>query len=188
MKKKRTYTVLAIIIAVLALGIGYAAATSTLTVHGNSTITSDFVLDVNFVDTITKSSSATFTSESATVNAIDASIVDELNVNVTFNFNKDNKDLYVVIPVKNNSEELDATVAVGTITQISGGNAGYFNDVTATLYSDSGCSSAFSGTLAKGATAYLKVEQSVKNIPANKVTAQAWSVTLTATGVDTATA
>lgn len=193
MKKKRTYTVLAIIIAVLALGIGYAAATAiNLSVNGNSTIYADFTFDVQYdaVGNFTKSTTNTFTKEgsSTATNAIDVGRTSDTVATVTFNFNKDNRDLYAILPIVNKSAELEATLALGTITQISGEQRGYFDDVVAALYSDAACTTPLGSTkLAKETgVAYLKVSQRIKKAPKNDIESQSWSVSFTATPVDEA--
>ena len=69
--KKRTYTIVAILLAVVALGIGYAAATTLLTVNGTATAVASDGADLDFTNA---TASGGQTGTSASVDSQDSSV------------------------------------------------------------------------------------------------------------------
>ena len=184
MKKKRTFTVMAIIIAVLVLGIGYAAiADIPLNITGTANIVADSDFSVEF-DTahtvLVDPSSGTVTLNNASHPIVAGTYSDKDDATMTVYLDKDHTSGSACYKIDNKSTSLNATITP-TVTQISSPNNAYFGTITTALYSDSACSTALSGSVAHGSSAYLKVTvPKGASEPAQDVTGASFSVSITA--------
>ncbi len=153
-KKKKSFTLLAVLVAILALGIGYAAvSTINLRISGSATATgAEEGFDVKFTGTptSTKSSGSTATVTPAITNDTTASI------NVT-GMTKVDEEVTATYTVLNNSEELAAIIK--NVTVSSNTESEYF-DVTAAL-----AGSASTVTLQPAETTTVAVTVKLKKLP-----------------------
>lgn len=125
MKKKRTFIGIAIFVAVLMLGIGYAAISAIpLSIAGTANAApSDANFKVKFDETVTP----TISKSNENIEVL-ASITDETHASITVNNLSTNGDnAQATYTIKNESPELSAELALGTITN---SNTDYF-EVTA---------------------------------------------------------
>ena len=185
MKKKRTFIVMIILIAVLVLGVGYAAI-SNVTLYLNGT--ANIVADADFTVVYDTSHSVGLTPSSGTVTLggsnyapVAGAYTDTTHATMTVYLDKNNTSVSACYKIDNNSTAIAAAITP-SVTQVGSPNANYFGTITTGLYSDSGCSTALSGNLAAGASAYLKViVPKGSTEPAQDVTGATFSVTITAT-------
>ena len=162
MKKKRTFLVVALLVAVLSLAVGYAAITKNLAVTGSaSATTQDDNFKVRFTGTPTTTDGSKVT----------ATITNELaaTINVT-GLTTTGDTVTATYTIENYSAELGANLEVGSITN---GNSEYF-EVTATLGADS---------IAAGANTTLTVTVKLLKTPVENQTA---SITVPVTADATA--
>ena len=184
MKKKRTFTVMAIIIAVLVLGIGYAAiADIPLNITGSANIVADSDFSVEF-DTahtvLVDPSSGTVTLNNASHPIVAGTYSDKDDATMTVYLDKDHTSGSACYKIDNKSTSLNATITP-TVTQISSPNNAYFGTITTALYSDAACSTALTGSVAHGSSAYLKVTvPKGASEPAQDVTGASFSVSIAA--------
>ncbi len=185
MKKKRTFTVMAIIIAVLVLGIGYAAiADIPLSITGSANIVADSDFSVEFDNSnhtiLVDPSSGTVTLNSVPHPVAAGAYTDTTHATMTVYLDKDHTSGSACYKIDNKSTTLRATITP-TVTQISSPDNAYFGTITTALYSDSACSTALSGSVAAGSSAYLKVTvPKGTSEPAQDVTNASFSVAITA--------
>ena len=189
MKKKRTFTVMAILIAVLVLGIGYATVSNvTLYLNGTANINSNFDFDVEYdtTHTVVLSSSDTTTDSSSQSHPVVAgAYTDTTHATMTVWLDKDHQEVYAIYKVDNNSDEIDAVLTT-SITSVSGANAVYFTEPTGVYYTDAACTDALgSEVLPHGQTAYLKVTIGLASTPLNDITGATFAVTTTAAPQET---
>ena len=184
MKKRRTFTIMAILIAVLVLGVGYAAISNiTLNLNGTANIkaNADFSVVYDTTHTVGKSTNDTVLwAENNNQPVVAGAYTNTTTATMTVYLDSSHSSAYAIYKVDNNSSELGATLSA-SVTQISGNNAQYFDNITAAYYSDANCTTALSGALAHGQTAYLKVTVSLAKSPINDVSGATFSVTTTAT-------
>ena len=184
MKKRRTFTVMIILIAVLVLGVGYAAISNViLNITGSANIVADadfsVVFDTAHTVTVTPSTNVSFGGSSHPVSA--GAYTDTLNATMTVYLDKNNTTATACYKINNNSTSLAASISP-SVTPIGSPNTNYFGTITTGLYSDSGCSTAFSGNLAAGQSVYLKVTVPKGSTePAQDVADASFGVTITAT-------
>ena len=185
MKKRKTFTIMAILIAVLVLGVGYAAISNvTLTVNGSGNIKADADFSVVFDTTHTvglSDSSSKVTINETQYAVVAGSYTNTSTATMTVYLDKDNTSEWACFKIDNTSTQLAATLSAN-VTQVSGTNAAYFGTITSAFFSDSGCSTALSGNVAHGQSAYLKVTVPKGSTePAQDVTNASFTVTVTAT-------
>ncbi len=186
MKKRRTFTVMIILIAVLVLGVGYAAISNVvLNITGSANIVADadfsVVFDTGHDVLVTPASSTTISFGGSNHPVAAGAYTDTLNATMTVYLNKDNTSASACYKIDNNSSTLAASISP-SVTPIGSPNTAYFGNITTALYSDSGCSTAFSGNLAAGQSVYLKVTVPKGNTePAQDVADASFGVTITAT-------
>ena len=182
--KKRTFTIMAIIIAVLVLGIGYAAiADIPLTITGSANLLADSDFSVEFDTTHTvlvDPSSATVTMNSVQHAVVAGAYTDKDDATMTVYLDKDHASGSACYKIDNKSTALSATITP-SVTQISSPNNAYFGTITTALYSDANCTTSFSGNVAAGSSVYLKVTVPKGSTePAQDVTNAAFTVSITA--------
>ncbi|MGN1371725.1 MAG: hypothetical protein ACI4XM_05590 [Candidatus Coprovivens sp.] len=163
MKKKRTFLVVALLVAALTLAVGYSAITKNLEVTGSASATTD---DSNF--------KVRFTGTPATSDAdkVTASITSELAATIDVSGLTTTGDtVTATYTIENYSSELGAALAVGAITN---NNSEYF-EVTASLGAAS---------IAAGATTTLTVTVKLVKTPiVDQTTSIKVPVTATATTI-----
>ena len=185
MKKRRTFTVMIILIAVLVLGVGYAAISNViLNITGSANIVADadfsVVFDTGHTVTVTPSTNVSFGGSNHPVAA--GAYTDTLNATMTVYLDKNNTSASACYKIDNNSSTLAASISPSVTTPIGSPNTAYFGTISTALYSDSGCSTAFSGNVAAGQSVYLKVTVPKGNTePAQDVADATFGVTITAT-------
>lgn len=161
--KKRTYTIVAILLAVVALGIGYAAATTLLTVNGTATALPADGADLEFSNPTTSGGQPTTT---ASVDGSDSSVG------------------VCTVSLKTVGESATCTFTIGRASTMDA--AVNVVDMAATVYSDSAMSTAWSAsdewftitptlgatTLADSATTTLTITVTLKkaNLTGSNVT------------------
>lgn len=185
MKKKRTFTVMVMLIAVLILGIGYAAI-SNITLYLNGT--ANIVADSDFSVVYDTSHTVGLTADSGQVSMggssyapVAGAYTDTTHATMTVYLDKNHTSVSACYKIDNNSTALAAQLSA-SVTQIASPNSAYFGTITHGFYSDSGCSTALSGNLAANSSAYLKVTVPKGSTePAEDVANAAFSVTITAT-------
>lgn len=163
MKKKRTFLVVALLVAVLSLAVGYAAITKNLAVTGSaSATTDDNNFKVRFTGTPTTSDESKVT----------ASITNELAATINVSGLTTTGDtVTATYEIENYSAELGASLAVETIEN---SNSEYF-EVTASLANSA---------IAKGAKTTLTVTVKLLKTPVdNQTTTITVPVTATATAI-----
>ncbi len=183
MRKKRTFTVMAILLAVLILGVGYAAIDDIpLLLNGNANIlaNADFSVeyDTEYLPAI--SSTDTVTDGTNIHDVIDAEVTDTDTATMTVWLDNTHRSAYAIFKVVNKSSDLSASLDVDVTTPISGGAATYFGDITTEFFTDDTCTTPLAGNLAHGAAAYLKVTVPLAKSPLNDVTNGTFVVTTTA--------
>ena len=184
MKKRRTFTIMAILIAVLVLGVGYAAISNvTLTVNGTANIKADADFSVEFDTTHTvglSDSSSKVTINSTQYAVVAGSYTNTTTATMTVYLDKDNTSEWACFKIDNKSSQLAAALTPN-VTQVASPNASYFGTITSALYSDSSCTTALSGNLAAGSSAYLKVTVPKGSTePSQDVTGATFTVTVLA--------
>ena len=178
MQKRKTFTVMVILLAILVLGVGYATVSQvTLTLNGTANIkaNADFTVVYDTSHTPTYSTLVTPT-EASVAGAYTSTSV----ATMTFTLDAKNPEVYAIYKIDNNSSELAASLAAA-VTQVSGDNAAYFDTITAAYYTDAACTTALSGNLAHGASAYLKVTVGLAKSPVTDKTGATFTVVTTAT-------
>ena len=163
MKKKRTFLVVALLVAALSLAVGYAAITKNLEVTGSaSATTNNDNFKVKFTGTPTTSDA----------NKVTASITSDLAATINVSGLTTTGDTATATyTIENYSAELGADLAVGSITN---GNSEYF-EVTASLGATS---------IAAGAKTTLTVTVKLLKTPVeNQTTDITVPVTATATAI-----
>ena len=163
MKQKRTFLVVALLVAALSLAVGYAAITKNLAVTGSaSATTNDDNFKVKFTGTPTTSDA----------NKVTASITSDLAATINVSGLTTTGDTATATyTIENFSAELGASLAVKTIEN---SNSEYF-EVTASLANSA---------IAKGATTTLTVTVKLLKTPVDKQTTTITvPVTATATAV-----
>ena len=187
MQKKRTFTVMAILIAVLVLGVGYATVSEiTLDLNGTANIkaNSDFSVIYDRNVAVVVSPNATVEDGNETHPVAAGAYTSDTAATMTVWLDSTYTEASAVYAVKNANPEngLSATLSAD-VTQISDASAAaYFGEIQADYYADSSCTTLL-GTdkLNAGETAYLKVTVSLAKTPINDVTSATFSVTTTAT-------
>lgn len=187
MQRRRTFTVMAILLAVLILGVGYATVanvTLNLTGTGNIKANADFSVEYDTTHTVVKNTNDTITDGANTHPVVAGAYTDTANATMTVWFDNDHREAYAIYKVDNKSSELSARLRAN-VTQVGSQYDAYFTDVTATYYTDANCATAL-GTdeLTAGASAYLKVEISLEKSPLDDITGATFSVTTTAEPVE----
>lgn len=163
MKKKRTFLVVALLVAVLSLAVGYAAITENLKVTGSaSATTDDNNFKVRFTGTPTTSDGSKVT---ATITNDLAATIDVSGLTTT------GDTVTATYTIENYSAELGASLAVGTIEN---SNKDYFK-VTASLAKTA---------IAKGETTTLTITVELLKTPVDdQTTSITVPVTATATAI-----
>ena len=163
MKKKRTFLVVALLVAVLSLAVGYAAITKNLSVTGSASATTD---DNNFKVRFTGTPTTNGGSK------VTATITNELAAKINVSGLTTTGDtVTATYTIENYSAELGANLEVGSITNT---NSEYF-EVTASLAKPA---------IAKGETTTLTVTVKLLKTPiANQSTDITVPVTATATAI-----
>ena len=190
MQKRRTFTVMAILIAVLVLGIGYAAITATsLNLNGtvNVKANADFTVVYDTTHTVAVSNTgtgSTFDDNGTTRTVVTGAYTSTTVATMTVWFDNTHREATAIYKIDNNSSELSASLAA-TITNIdeNGTNESYFNTVSAEYYSDATCTTALSSSdvVEAGESAYLKVTVSLAKTPLDDITGATFTVVTTAT-------
>lgn len=184
MQKRRTFTVMAILLAVLVLGIGYAAVSSvTLDLNGTANIkaNADFTVEYDTNHTVGKSSTDTITVGSDTHAVVEGAYTSTSVATMTVWLDNTHREVSAIYKIDNKSSELSASLAA-TITSITGTNETYFDPIEATYYSDAACTQAL-GTgdvVEHGQSAYLKVTVRLAKSPLDDITGATFKVVTTA--------
>ena len=169
MKKKRTLTVVAMVLAVLMLGVGYAAITSVnLKIEqGSASATPD---QGNFVVKFDKNTQVTTTGDGTITAAYDAS--NELLATFSVaGLTAKGQTASATYTIKNYSPDLIANLAVNNVAAAATGDTEYFT-VTATLAENS---------LVAAADTTLVVTVNLIKTPVNDDVSISFPVTVTAT-------
>ena len=142
MQKKRTFTVMAILIAVLVLGVGYAVISNVnlnLTGSANIIANSDFtVVYDNANHTPAISPTGTVTDGTNTHDIVDASYSSSSLALMTVWLDGTHDTAYAIYKIDNNSSGLSATLTAN-VTNVGSTQAAYFDDIDATYYKDELC-------------------------------------------------
>ena len=185
MKKKRTFTVMAILLAVLVLGVGYAAISNViLNITGTANVVADADFAVEFDTTHTPlldPSSGTVTLGGNSYAPVAAAYTDKDDATMTVYLDKNNTSVSACYKIDNKSTDLAAAVSA-SVTQVGSPNTAYFGTITTAFYSDSACTTSSGGTVAASGSVYLKVTVPKGSTePAQDVTGASFSVSITAT-------
>ena len=184
MKQKRTYIIMIILIAVLMLGVGYAAISNvTLNLNGTANIAADSNFSVEYDTTHTvglTADSGNVTLGGNSYAPVAGAYTDATHATMTVYLDKNHTSVSACYKIDNKSTALAATITPN-VTQIASPNNAYFGTITTGLYSDSNCSTSFSGNVAHGSSVYLKVTVPKGSTePSQDVTGASFSVTITA--------
>ncbi len=190
MKKKRTFTVMAILLAVLVLGIGYATVSSvTLYLNGTANISSnfDFTVEYDTTHTVGRSTTDTTTdSSSQSHDVVAGAYTDTTHATMTVWLDEDHPEVYAIYKVDNKSDNINATLATSVTAVSDASKSEYFTEPTAVYYTDAACTDALgSAELPHGQSVYLKVTIGLAKAPLTDITNATYSVTTTATPVET---
>ena len=192
MQRRRTFTVMAILLAVLILGVGYATVTNvTLNLNGNANVNANFdftvVYDTNHTPVVSPTGNTTTTTTPAQTHPyVTAAYTDASNATMTVWFDKNQTEAYAIYKVDNKSSQLGAELStVVTPVQVGGVDSSYFDTVVAGYYTDATCTNALgNNTVEHGNSVYLKVEVRLVKAPVQDITSGTFTVTTTATPVD----
>ena len=184
MNQRRTYIIMIILIAVLLLGVGYATISNiTLNLNGTANVAADADFSVEYDTTHIvglTADSGNVTLGSNTYAPVAGSYTDTTHATMTVYLDKDHTSVSACYKIDNKSDSLAASITPN-VTQVSNTYAAYFGTITTGLYSDSSCSTAFSGNVAAGSSVYLKVTVPKGSTPPpSDVTGASFSVTITA--------
>ena len=186
MQRRRTFTVMAILLAVLVLGVGYAVVSNvTLDLNGTGNINAnfDFTVEYDTTHTVGKSTTATTTTNttpSETHNVVEGAYTNATTATMTVWLDKDNTSAYAIYKVDNKSTELGAKLSTN-VTQISGDSSSYFTEVTAEYFADAACTDPLGNdTVPHEQSVYLKVSVGLAKAPLTDVTGATFSVVTTA--------
>jgi len=188
MKKKKTFTSMAIVIAILILGVGYAAVTEIpLNLNGSANVHANADFNVQY-DTahqvkVTPNANVTW-EEKSNPAVVTGSYEDTLNANMTVYLDSANRTASAIYKIDNKSGELKATIASEITNDFTEGNADYLS-LEQALYANEACTELLNTTqLAPGQSAYLKVTVSLVKLPVDDIVDASFSVGLTATPVE----
>ena len=159
MKRRKTFTVMAILIAVLVLGVGYATISNiTLNLNGNATVIADadFVVVYDTAHTVGRSTTDQITDNSTTYDVVTGAYQSTTLATMNVTLNKTHTSASACYKIDNNSTTLAANLSAN-VTQVGSPNTAYFGTITTAFYSDSACETALSGSLAAQDSAYMKV-------------------------------
>lgn len=172
MKERKTFIGMALVIAILILGVGYAAISNVnLTINGTANVTANADFEVAFDQEHT-----------VVVDGATGSYTGELTADMIVNLDSSHKIQTAVYKIDNNSTELSATLAVEVKNNSETLNK--YVTIASELYSDEACQTAVTGKVAKGTSAYVKVTATLENNPAQDVTNEKFTITVTATPAD----
>lgn len=183
MKKRKTFTVMAMVIAMLVLAVGYAITSNDLVLNGNANVLADADFNVVFTGESTK------TTGQINVDGDDTDVVTvtksgDYESSMVVYLGDDVRTAYACLEIENSSEDLGAKLAA-TATNISADND-YFKEVEFGLYSDSNCSKAITADTvisAKG-KAYLKATVGLKSLPVDEMKSASFNITVKPTPVE----
>lgn len=184
MKKRKTFTIMAILIAVLILGVGYAAISNiTLTVNGTANIKADADFSVVFDTSHTvglSDSNSTVTIGGNSYAVVAGAYTNTETATMTVYLDKDHTSVYAIYKIHNASTQLAASLTP-SVTQVASPNTTYFGTIGADIYTDAACTTALSGNLAAGSDAYLKVTVPKGSVePVQDVTGASFTITVVA--------
>lgn len=190
MKKRKTFTSMAIVIAILILGVGYAAiAEIPLTLNGSANVhaNADFNVqyDTNHEVKVTPNANVTW-EEKSNPAVVTGSYEDTLNANMTVYLDSANRTASAIYKIDNKSGELKATIASEITNDFTEDNANYLS-LEQALYTTEACTDTDllnTTQLAPGQSAYLKVTVSLVKLPVDDIVDASFSVGLTATPVE----
>ena len=190
MQKRRTFTVMAILIAVLILGIGYAAISATnITLNGTANVkaNADFTVVYDTTHTVAVSNTgtgSTFDDEGTTRTVVTGAYTSTSVATMTVWLDNTHRQATAIYKIDNNSSELSASLAA-TVTDVdaNGLNEEFFLPVEATYYSDASCTTPLvSGdVVTAGNSAYLKVVVELAKTPLDDIAGATFTVVTTAT-------
>lgn len=188
MKKRKTFTGMAIFIAILILGVGYAAVSDvSLNLNGTANVkaNAEFVVEYDTGHTVKLSTNETITWADSDVRAVVAGEYnDASNATMTVNLDAEHRSASATYKIDNLSEELKATVAAEITSDIPEGKKEYLK-VEEELYADEDCTELLNDTqLAPEESAYLKVTVSLIKLPVTDITNAEFKITTTATPVE----
>ena len=183
MQKRKTFTVMAILLAVLVLGVGYALIADvdlSLTGTANIMANSDFsvVYDTNYTPAV--SSVGTVTDGTNTETIVDGTVTDEDEATITVWLDSTTRSAYAIYKIDNESEDLAASLAATVTTPMSGSGSSYFDDPVIEFYTTDACTTQLSGNVEPGESAYMKVTVSLVRSPLNDIVGETFTVTITA--------
>ena len=193
MQKRRTFTVMAILIAVLILGIGYAAISATnLTLNGTANVKANADFSVVYDTTHTVAVSNTGTGSTFDDNGVTRTVVagaysSTTVATMTVWLDNTHRQASAVYKIDNNSSELSASLEA-TITNVDehGLNEEYFDPVEVEYYSDSTCTTPITTgeVVEHGDSAYMKVTVKLAKTPLDDIAGATFTVVTTATPVE----
>jgi len=194
MQKRRTFTVMAILIAVLILGVGYAAITTdplnlngTVNVKANADFT--VVYDTNHQVAVSNTGTgSTFVDTDVTPNVtrtvVSGAYSSTTLATMTVWLDYTHREATAIYKIDNKSSELKASLTAN-ITNIAEGEVeeGFFDPVEAAFYSDASCSTPLTSgdTIGPGQSAYLKVTVRLAKTPLDDITGATFNIVTTAT-------
>jgi hypothetical protein len=188
MKRKNTFTGMAIFIAILILGVGYAAISDIpLNLNGTANVkaNAEFVVEYDTDHTVKLSTDETIAWADSDVRTVVAGeYTDASNATMTVNLDAEHRSAYAIYKIDNLSEELKATVAAKITSDIPEEKKAYLQ-VEEELYTTEACDTVLADTqLAKNESAYLKVTVSLVKLPVEDITNAEFKITTTATPVE----
>ena len=183
MQKRKTFTVMAILLAVLVLGVGYALIADVelnLTGTANIMANSDFsvVYDDQFLPAV--STVGTVTDGTNTQTIVDGAVTGDTTATMTVWLDSTNRDAYAIYKIDNESTDLAASISAD-VTPLSGTNASYFEAPIVDFCSDAACNTPFSGNVEPENSVYMKVTVALTRSPLTDITGQTFNITITAT-------
>ena len=182
MQKRKTFTVMAILLAVLVLGVGYALIADVeldLTGTANIMANSDFsvVYDEEFLPAV--STVGTVTDGTNTQTIVDGEVTSDSTATMTVWLDSTNRSAYAIYKIDNESEDLAASITAD-VDPLTGTNSSYFDEPVVDFCSDSACNTTFSGNVEPGESVYMKVTVSLVRSPLTDITGQTFNITITA--------
>lgn len=188
MKRKNTFTGMAIFIAILILGVGYAAISDIpLNLNGTANVkaNAEFVVEYDTDHTIKFSTDETIAWADSDVRAVvSGDYTDASTATMTVNLDSEHRSAYAIYKIDNLSEELKATIVAELTSDIPEDKRDYLL-VEKELYTTEDCDTVLEDTqLSKNQSAYLKVTVSLVKLPVEDITNAEFKITTTATPVE----
>lgn len=188
MKKKKTFTSMAIFIATLILGVGYAAVSDiTLNLNGTANVkaNADFNVQYDTTHEVGLSTENTVVwDDDTTHDVVAGNYENTLTANMTVYLDSTNRTAYAIYKIDNKSAELNTTIASEVTSDFDTEYTDYLS-LEQALYANEDCTTPLNGTeLAPNESAYLKVTVSLTKLPVDDIVDASFAVALNASPVE----